>query len=507
MTSLSKSELWIKMQDYYNNIGPEAWSDEVVPMQISSNKNLARAYANIILAQINDWHMNNPKTDEPFHIIEVGAGHGKFSFYVLKCLQEFLPQFNLSMNQIKFIVTDIAEKNIEYCEQHTAFKPWVESGIIDFALFNAMTDKEIKLRNSGTVVKQGDLNKPVFMLCNYLFDSLSHDAFQVRNGKLHEVQIKIDGDADWEEYFAKAKFSYEYLPIETNYYDDQHLNEILKHYEQELDDGTFMIPIGGIDCVTAVQKFTNAHLVLLIADKGHATINLFDDLTEPDITEHGSISLMVNFEALKRYYSAKNGEAMLMANNSVDFQVACYCTEPKDPIPHTQHAFMQELSGASPQDIVDLCYYEDMPSNFYKNIDQVLAILNLTLWDPNIFHDFHECLLDMIEAEDDGISVEQDNALLNGMKLAWEYFFKLEKTADLPFALGSVYYAIDEYEEALKFYKLSMQEFGVNAENLYNIAITHQALDEDDEAKQFAQKSLSMDPEYNAAKELLEELD
>ena len=73
MSSLSKSALWSKMQEYYNNIGPEAWQDELVPLQISSNKHLAYDYAKIIVAQINDWYNSHPTLDktleEPFHII------------------------------------------------------------------------------------------------------------------------------------------------------------------------------------------------------------------------------------------------------------------------------------------------------------------------------------------------------------------------------------------------------------------------------------------------------
>lgn len=504
MTSLSKSALWQKMQEYYHNIGPDAWQDEVVPLQISSNKNLARAYANIILAQINDWYMQNPKTTEKFYIIEVGAGHGKFSFYVLKSLQEMLPTFNLSLDLIKFVVTDIAEKNIVSCEQHPAFAQFINQGVVDFALFNAMADTSIQLRKSGEIIKQGGLNQPLFILCNYLFDSLAHDAFQVRDHKLHEVQIKITGEGDWAEYFTKAKFSFDYIPVGTNYYTDPALNQILANYESTLDNNTFMIPVGGIDCIEAMQKFTQAHIVLLLADKGHATASLFDDITEPDISEHGSISLMVNFDALKQYFIAKNGHAMLMVNNSVDFQVACYCTAPKHPIPHTQHAFAQELSGASPQDIVDLCYYNDEVSSFYKNLDQLLAILNLTLWDPNIFYDFNEMILDHIEGED--LNVEQENAILNGVKRVWEYYFKLEKVADIPFAIGSIYYALDDYERAIYYYEISSRDFGINADNLYNIAITYQAMEDDAKAKQYAQQTLQVDPKYDAAKELLAEL-
>lgn len=506
MTSLSKSALWSKMQEYYHNIGPEAWQDELVPMQISSNKNLALAYANVIVAQINDWYRVNPKTahEEPFYIIEIGAGHGKFGFYVLKHLQEQMANYELPFALIKYIMTDIAPKNLQSWVDHPSLTPWVESGTLDFAIFNAMSDQQIVLTHSKAVVKHGTLQKPIFMLCNYLFDSLSHDAFQVRQHKLHEVQIKIDGDADWEEYFAKAKFSYKYEPITSEYYADPSLNKILDHYTTALEDGTFMIPTGGIDCINTVKQFTKAHLVLLLADKGQATIDFFDGLDEPDISVHGSVSLMVNFDALKQYFENINGKAWLMPNKSIDFQVACYCTESTVPMLGTKNAFLQAMSGAGPQDIVSLCYLDDEINPNFKNLDQLLAMLNLTLWDPNIFYDLHEMILDRIDIEE--ITIEQDRALLTGVEQVWDYFFKLEKNQDLPFAIGGLYYALDEYELGLKFFQLSIEQFGENAENLYNVAISYQALDQDKDAKQFASRSLKFDPSYTAAKELLAEL-
>ncbi len=506
MTSLSKSALWIKMQDYYNNIGPEAWQDELVPLQISSNKNLALTYANVIVAQINDWYTMNPKSaqEEPFYIIEIGAGHGKFGFYVLKHLKEQMSIYELPFSLIKFIMTDIAPKNIQSWIDHQSLKTWVESGSLDFAVFNAMSDQEILLKHSGATIKPGTLQKPIFMLCNYLFDSLSHDVFQVRNHQLHEIQIKIDSDADWENYFSKAKFSYKYEPISSDYYDDPNLNKILKHYSEALENGTFMMPTGGVDCINTVKQFTKAHLILLLADKGQANSDLFDGLDEPDISVHGSVSLMVNFDAIRQYFENINGVAWMMQNQSVDFQVACYSTAAPGPMLHTKNAFLQGMCAASPQDIVNLCYIDDEINTNFKNLDQLLAMLNLTLWDPNIFYDLHEMILDRIEVED--ITIEQDQALLTGAKQVWDYFFKLEKTQDLPFALGSLYYALDEYELGLQFYNLSIEQFGENAENLYNIAISYQALEQDKQAKQFANRALQCDPSYDAAKDLLTEL-
>lgn len=506
MSSLSNSALWVKMQEYYHNIGPEAWQNEVVPMQISSNKNLALAYANVIIAQILDWSALNPNADyiEPFYVIEVGTGHGRLSFFVLKCLQELLPTFKLPTTCVKLVMTDIATKNVTMWKEHPAFQPLFAAGCLDVAEYNAMQDTEIKLQISGTTLKHNTLNKPLFMVCNYLFDSLSHDAFQVRDHKLYEVQIKINSDADWEQYFAKAKFDFTYNPISTDYYQDPALNKILKHYETNLDDATFTIPIGGVQCINTVKHFTNQHLVLLLADKGHATTELFDDISEPDISVHGSISLMVNFDALRQYFVLQQGEAIMMGNDAAEFQVACFITKHNTPCPNTAHAFCQSFNGACPQDLISMCYIDDDINTDFKNIDHLLALLNLMLWDPSTVYDMHDTLIDLIESSE--LTMEQDLIIQRGLKIAWDYYFKLEKSQDLPFALGSIYYAIDEYETALKFFKLSLQEYGENSDNLYNIAIAYQALDNDTEAKNFARRTLAVDAKYVAAKELLAEL-
>ena len=88
MTSLSNSTLWQRMHDYYDQLGPEVWEDEVVPLQITSNTYLANTYAKLIMAQMHDYiaKYGKPSAQNPFHIIEIGAGHGRLYFYILKSL-------------------------------------------------------------------------------------------------------------------------------------------------------------------------------------------------------------------------------------------------------------------------------------------------------------------------------------------------------------------------------------------------------------------------------------
>ena len=77
--SLSKSILWEQMRKYYEQLGPNAWQEDLVPYQITSNKLLAHLYTTLINAAIYEHNRA-----EPFYILELGTGHGKFSFYILK---------------------------------------------------------------------------------------------------------------------------------------------------------------------------------------------------------------------------------------------------------------------------------------------------------------------------------------------------------------------------------------------------------------------------------------
>jgi tetratricopeptide (TPR) repeat protein len=515
MSSLSKSLLWSKLEEYYNNIGPEAWSDEVVPMQISTNKSLALAYANIILGHINDWFAANKEiTTEPFHIIEIGAGHGKFSFYIVKALEELFQIYNYPINLIKYIITDIAPKNVASWSNHPALKPYIDSGIMDTAEFNAISDNTINLLHSKKVITKNSLAKPIFAIGNYIFDSLAHDAFQIRDHKLFEATIKISGDDNWQDFFDNASFEFEHNAIKVptsefdvdmvDYYQDKNLNKILTDYKEHFSEASIIIPLGGVMCVNMLQTFTSAPVVLLLADKGLADIALFEGLDDPDITAHGSISMMVNFDALARYFTYSNGTALLMPNRTADFQVAVFVTHHNYPIYNTKHNFTQGFSGASPQDLINLCYNEDDIKTNFSNLDEALAILNINHWDLGIFYDLHDTILELIE--DTEVTLEQDKCLKDNLTNAWQYFFKLEKNADLPFAIGMVFYALDDYENANYFYELSIKEFGANSENSYNLAISLQMLDRIEESKKFAQQALSFDPKYKLAKELLTEL-
>lgn len=512
MASLSNSVLWQRMHEYYDQLGPEVWADEVVPLQITSNTYLANCYAKIIIAQINDYisKYGPLPADQSFYILEMGCGHGRFSYYLIKMLLEAFELFDWPSQWLQYIMTDISEKNIQSWQEHPAFEKYFEKGCLDMAYYNAHTDTSLQLIRSQQKIKSAQLKAPVFVICNYVFDTLPQDAFQVKNSKLHEMELNIKNDDSrlqkgLENYFEKASYEFKANPVSVEYYEKHPiLNQILKDYEDEFENATFLMPIGAIQCIENIRSLTRGPVMVLASDKGVTETDLFDEIEDPDITFHGSVSMMVNFDALRRYTQLKEDKCFMMGNKGADFQVSIHLYNAHYPTPHTYYAFQNSLSTYSPQDLFDLAYRDDEPNKAFKKTEEILGLLNLSEWDPNIFFDYYPALLDKLEKED--VTIDQEFTIRNGLEKVWHFFFKLEKTQDIPFAIGSLLYHMDQSEEAIKFYKHSLKYFGHDTETYYNMALAYQDLGNKQAGLKMAQKALELEPNFKDAKLLQKEL-
>jgi tetratricopeptide (TPR) repeat protein len=278
----------------------------------------------------------------------------------------------------------------------------------------------------------------------------------------------------------------------------------LKKYEDDFDNATFLMPIGAIQCIENIKTLTHGPVMILVSDKGVSETDLFDEIEDPDITFHGSVSMMVNFDALKQYTDLKKGQCFAMGNRGADFQVSVHLYNADYATPHTYYAFQNSLSTYSPQDLFDLAYRNDEPNKAFKKTEEILGLLNLSEWDPSIFYDYYPLLLDKLENED--VTLDQEFTMRNGLERVWHFFFKLEKSQDIPFAIGSLMYHMDLPEEAIKYYNQSLKHFGCDKETYFNMALAYQEMEDNQTGLQMIQKALELQPNYKDAKQLQKEL-
>lgn len=462
-SSLSKSIIWEKMQEYYEELGPNAWQENLVPYQITSNKLLAHLYVTLIKAHL----YNNPQ--EKFYILELGAGHGKFSYYILK----FLEFFNI--NNFLYIISDISQQNIDYWQQHPKLQQYILNKKIDFAKYDPSKDNNIYLINAKITIQQKFLNHSVFVIANYIFDTLKHDAFQIKDDQLFATNIIIKHKNISKKSFKFNNLSYSYCheKINTNYYEQQNYNNILSIYKQQLHNGSFLLPIGALQAIDNIKKFSD-NVIFLVADKGNTCLSEFTDIENPNIAEHGSISLMVNFHAIQQFFNIIGGDSILMPNNNSDLQIGCFSTNKVNTL--LKITANNILYDINPQNLISILYIEDNITK-WKNLDQILAVLAISKWDPDLFYDLSEQLSNFIDKtiNNKNFNVEQEKAILQGIALVWEYFFKLEKNQDLPFVLANIYYSLEKFDLAAKFFKISVEEFGETKEAIYNIKLCQEA--------------------------------
>lgn len=512
MTSLSNSILWQRMHDYYAQMGTEVWEEEVVPQQITNNTYLANIYAKLIVAQIQDYILarGKPSDNSPFYIFEIGAGHGRLSFYLLENLRQTFKVFGWPQKWLKLVMTDISLKSLETWKTHHALKPFIDEGWLDLAVYDANCDQEIKLAISGEQIKEDSIYKPLFVICNYIFDTLAQDAFQVIDHRLHEVELVIKNEkkiakGSLKNYFKDAQYEFVKHPIDTNYYcENPTLNKILQAYEAECENAAFLMPIGAFQCIENLKKFTKGPVMFLVSDKGITDLDLFEENEDPDISFHGSVSMMVNFDALRRYAELCGGKSLLMGDKGADFQVANFIFHIDYEIPNTTYTFSNSLSCFSPQDLFDICYIDDDPIKNFKSLESIVNILNLAEWDPSIFYDYHEQMIEKLEKED--ITINVQHSILNGLECTWRYFFKLEKSQDLPFAIGSMLYNMDFNEKAIEFYHYSLAFFGKDKDTYFNLALAYQALGDYVKAQEMINESLKMAPKNKAVQALQREI-
>ena len=79
----SESPIWELQRTYYEEQGLKAWQSGEVPLYITNNPMIARAYADIIFGFLQD-RSRLGHTSEPVTILELGAGSGRLAFHVLK---------------------------------------------------------------------------------------------------------------------------------------------------------------------------------------------------------------------------------------------------------------------------------------------------------------------------------------------------------------------------------------------------------------------------------------
>ena len=537
---LSQSMVWKLQSDFYENQGPEAWIKGIVPQYITTNPYIANLYAKTVFGYCRDI-ANSKDFDKAttIYIMELAAGVGRFTYTFLKKFLTMVEQSSLKGLKFKYLITDLAERNVEYWQNHSYLTPYFESGVLDCATFDIGKDEVIQLRTSGELLCVGRLKNPLILFANYTFDSIPQDTFYVNNKELFEGVITITSKEDTlslkdkllasednavtlqnnsvpsnnnpfssEDKSILAGLDYEYTdkPIPgSGYYEDDTINDILLYYQDCLEDTAFSLPIVALRCINQLRKLFNDDLIIISTDKGYRNIASMKGIYHPYLSKHGSISLTVNFHAMELYFKNIGGKAIHSIYEHENVTMSMFLlSERSHAFIETAMAYNEIIEGIGPDDFY-IIKKAVVPYNKSLSTKEIMTFLRYTGWDSRTFLEFYNTLLERIAQEDDFPRDE----LVEVIHQVWAHYFPIGEEGDLASCLASILAYFEYDRDAIELFMASLEFYGEDASVHYEIALCYYNLQELENTLVHLEQSLLLDPTLEESinlKSIIEEI-
>ncbi len=514
---LSNSLIWKLQENFFRKQGINAWRDSIVPHYITSNAFIADAYAKVVFAffrdcaavtenNINDFAPLDKS--RPVYIVELGCGHGRFAFHFIKKFKELHRNSSFKDIPYKYIMSDISEQNIEFWRSHEKLRPFLDEGILDFAFFDPGSGQELKLMHGGETLTPEKIANPMVFISNYFFDGITHDAFFVKEGKLHESLVTVtspqeEPDPTDPEIITRMKLTYEHRAVSANYYENSSWNEILQRYAGRLSDTAFVLPTGPMECIGNLKRLSGGRMLLISADRGNGREDELQAHNEISVAIHGSFSLRVNYHALGQYVTADGGTALLPRQRANSLVVAAFLFgNPPSGFTESRQAYEDAIATFGPDEFFALKNAIQENCENYS-LEQILAFVRSGSYDAKILINCFPVLMIRLQDADE----MQKHELHAVIRSVWDMYYSFGESLDVPFYLGGLLCQMRYYREALEFFDYSIKEYDNSPGTFYNIALCHIGLQEMDKALECINKALEMDANFEPARGLRVQLE
>ncbi len=475
----SESLIWQLNRDYYQNEGIEAWSEGTVPHHLTSNSLVGRTYAELIFAFLKDLSRKG-QTQEKVYILELGAGHGRFAFHILKHLERLTMQLGLNLPSYCYVLSDIVEDNLQFFDKHPQFQPYFDKGILDIAYFDAIESNQILLRRSNLMISSKELTQPLLVIANYFFDSIPKDLFLVKDKEISEclltLQIKEDPkEMSTVDLLKKIETVYDLRPITVPFYEKAVLNEVLEDYRDLLEDSYLFFPHKGLQCLENLRELSQQGLMLISMDKGFHELEEIEDVDTPEMVVHGSMSFWVNYHAYGLYCEKQGGKTMFPAFSNFHLELGTLFLLPDaEKYTETQAAYHRVVNEYGPDDFNT---FKKFSYRYIANMSMpdMIGMLRLGAYDAALFIR----ILPRLKQACEEITPKERTRLAQTMHQTWNMYFYINEPNDLAFEMAGIFYQLGYYKEALTYFKFSIDLFGYTSDVYYNQALCYYQLRQD----------------------------
>lgn len=504
---LSASLLWRLQRRFFEVRRLRAWSEGVVPHYVSNHPFLARAYGRLTVGFLRDWRAAlDPR--EPVYCIELGAGSGRLGFHFLRQTLGALALPALRGLRLKYVMTDFSAGQIDELAGQPAFQPWIDEGVLDFAVFDTEAPGALRLLHSGEVLAPGALINPAVVIANYVFDSIPQDVFWIENGELSEALVTLSTDRaapdlDDPNLLATVQLDATYAPVGgAAVYGEPALDRLLAEYRDRLASTHLLFPCAALRCIEHFRQLAGDRLLLLSADKGFVHEEALAGRGLPGFAIHGSISMQVNYHALARHVLHLGGTVFHARRRQSSLRICALALGlPEEGLAETRHAFGEAVEVQGPDDFFTL--KKGMEQAYGQlTAGQALAFLRFSGGDANIFLGLFPRLMALAPEMDE----ETRSELCAVVRQVWEMFLPIGEDRDVAFQLGLLLATAEKIPEALDLFTESLRLYGPDAATLYNVALCHYRLGRPEPALEAVAQALEIQPGHSAARRLQQAL-
>ena len=510
---LSRSCLWNLLRGFYEKEGVAAWSEGTIPWRITNNAFIAAAYARVVHAYLGDLADRGPAAGydpaRPVHVLELGAGTGRFGFLFIRTLLSLLGPLRKGAPKVRYVLTDVAEKNMKFWSHHPKLAPLVAAGVLDFAIFDAGVDGSITLRLSGETLSAGTAGNPLVAIANYVFDSLPQDVFRTVGGALLEDRVTLispreENDPGDVSIIERVDLRYLAVPADNAPYEEAAWNKVLGSSARRNADALVLFPVGTLVCLRTLSRIGGGRMLLLASDVDSGFDGESPGPTGPVPKRYGgSFFLPVDFHGLGDYAASSGGFALHAPARPMNMQTAAFVYGgSKEAFGGTCGSFAREIAEFGP------AAYHVLDEALRKSGEQpefptALAFLQLSRFEPWMFFRLSGSFLAGCGEAHPTLRI----ALAEALERTAGNDYPVGDGMDVPFEIGRIFWRMGMAEEALRFYNASLKIHGEHPVTHYNIGLCHHRRGNLDDADASFARCLSMDPEYAPAREWKERVE
>lgn len=502
----SQSKIWQLNRDFYQKKGPSAFSEEIVPHNLTSSSSVGKTYAELIFGFLKDLSSKG-KTIDPVYILELGAGHGRLAFHILVHLDRLVLRTDIALPPYCYVLSDIAEDNLSFFQNHSQFKPYFERGVLDLSYFDAIEGKDLYLRHSKKHINEQELNQPIVAIANYFFDSIPNELFLVRDNTISTCSISLSSsdnpkESDSETLIKNLEIKYKNTAIAVPEYSNPIINQVLLEYKDQIKQTYLFFPVMSMWCIENVKKLSSEGLFLLSLDKGYHQIHDLENKPLPEVVTHGSFSIWVNFHALGSFCEKQGGKSIFPAYSTFNLDLGAFLfLENSHTFTEMIGAYETFVNDFGPDDFSTIKHLSYV-SISRLTVKELIAHFRLSVYDSTYFIK----MLPRLKQVSSSITYNERTRISETIHKVWDMYFYIGEIFDLAYAMGGLLYDLGYYNEALTYFDHSISLHGHKPDTYYNTALSYYQLRQDKMFFKTIEEGKIAFPEYNRFLEL-EQLD